>query len=96
MAYKVFFQTPIRMQIQSLCVWTHWCAGIWGHYTYGHLRITELCDCCICYQWNVMRTLGSMAIHKHDKFVLEEIKIYEEVQMFLWESMDQKKIGIRK
>lgn len=96
MAYKVFFQTPIRMQIQSLCVWAYWCAGIWGHYTSGHLRITELCDCCIGYQWNVMRTPGSMATHKHKKFVLEEIKINQELQMFLWESMDQKKIGIRK
>jgi len=50
MAYKVFFQTPIWMQILSLCVWAHWCAGKWGHYTYGHLWISELCDYCVYHQ----------------------------------------------
>lgn len=34
--------------------------------------------------------------HKHKKFVLEEIKIYQEVQMFRWKSTDQKKTGIKK
>lgn len=37
MACKVVFQTPIWMQILSLCVWAQWCAGNWGHYTFGHL-----------------------------------------------------------
>lgn len=66
----------------SLHLWS-----LMDHWTLGLLHVLSVkCD----------ETLDFMTTHKHKKFTLEEIKIYQEVQIFLWESMDQRKTGIRK